>query len=82
MSGDTLRWFGTTAIAGAFGLIALFGIIWLSAQRVSVPDTLTGIALASAGGFVTAFGAMVGGRASQNGVQVASGQPATGEGLH
>lgn len=81
MSGDTLRWFGTTVIAGAFGLVAMFGIIYLAAQHVPVPDTLTNIAILSGGGFFGVFGAMVGAKASQNGAQAAAGQTIT-EGPH
>lgn len=78
MSSDTARWFGTTFIAGLFGLVALVGIVFCAVAGRVVPDTLTLIAVGASTGFFTAFGSMVGAKASQNGAQAQNGQPITG----
>ena len=78
MKDETARWFGTTLIAGLFGLVSLVGIVILALTGRSVDDTLKLIAVGASTGFFTAFGSMVGAKASQNGAQAQSGQPITG----
>ena len=77
-SGDTLRWLGTLGIAGALGLVAFVGIVLLALNGKPVPDVLNQLAVLAGGAFFTAVGAMIGARASQNGQQIASGQPPSG----
>lgn len=79
---DNLRWLGTTVLAGSICLMALFGVILLALNRIQSPDVLNTIAGGGAVGFFTAFGSMVGARASQNATQIAANQPVTGNGLH
>lgn len=68
VSGDNVRWLGTTLIAGLIALLSIFYCGQLALREIPIPEGLIGLAALGGGAFFTAFGSMVGGRATQNGV--------------
>lgn len=72
MNSDTIRWMGTTLIAGLLALGGVFFVGQLALKGQPIPSDLSAIVSAAVVGFIAPYGSMVGARASQNGQSIAN----------